>query len=119
MGAVSVTYGFYRDVYGGDLPVEGFSSALPAALRLLVQVTGGAVVDEETDEEAYVAYQRAVCAACDAFAEYGSGQVGGFSLGDFKVSQYVSDRVATGAEQATAAAVAELYGTGLSFAGVR
>lgn len=46
-------------------------------------------------------------------------KVGGFSIGDFRVSQYVSDRVGTGIEQATAAAVAELYGTGLSFTGVR
>ncbi|WP_417118852.1 hypothetical protein [Olsenella phocaeensis] len=99
--------------------MEGFHSAMPAARRLLVELTGGAVVDAEANAAAYAAYQRAVCAAVDAFAEFGSGQVGGFSLGDFKVSQYVSDRVATGAEQATAAAVAELYGTGLAFCGVR
>lgn len=99
--------------------MESFSSVLPVALRLLTQVTGGASIDADSDEVAYVAYQQALCAACDAFAVFGEGQVGGFSIGDFRVSQYVSDRVGTGVEQATAAAVAELYGTGLSFAGVR
>ena len=62
--------------------------------------------------------RRALCAAVDVFAEYGEGQVGGFSIGDYKVSQYVSDKVPTGAEQATQAALKELYGTGLSFCGV-
>ena len=65
-----------------------------------------------------VAYRRAVCAACDAFAEFGEGQVGGFALGDFKVTHY-EDEGTTGEEIATQAALRELVGTSLAFAGVR
>jgi hypothetical protein len=115
---VTVTYLFYRDEYGGELPAEAFAASLPAATRHLLWLTGGASIDEETQPDALAAYKRALCAAANAFAECGEGQVGGFSLGEFKVSQYVSDKVPTGAEQATQAALKELYGTGLSFCGV-
>ena len=54
----------------------------------------------------------------DAFAEFGEGQVGGFSLGDFKVTHY-EDEGTTGEEIATADALKELVGTALAFAGVR
>ncbi|MBR3312503.1 MAG: hypothetical protein IKG18_00035 [Atopobiaceae bacterium] len=64
-----------------------------------------------------MAYRRAVCAACDAFAEFGEGQVGGFALGDFKVTHY-EDEGTTGEEIATQAALRELVGTSLAFAGV-
>ena len=113
----AVTYAYCRDEYGGELPVEAFTAALPAATRHLLWLTGGASIDEETQPDALTAYNRALCAAIDAFAEYGEGQVGGFSIGDYKVSQYVSDKVPTGAEQATQAALKELYGTGLAFTG--
>ena len=116
--AAAVTYAYYRDEYGGELPVEAFTAALPAATRHLLWLVGGASIDEETQPDALAAYKRALCAAIDVFAEYGEGQVGGFSIGDYKVSQYVSDKVPTGAEQATQAALKELYGTGLSFCGV-
>lgn len=54
----------------------------------------------------------------DAFAEFGEGQVGGFSLGDFKVTHY-EDEGTTGEEIATADALKELVGTSLAFSGVR
>ena len=114
----TVTYEWYRDEYGGELPAEAFAAALPAAIRHLMWLCGGASIDEETQSDALTAYKRATCAAIDAFAEYGEGQVGGFSIGEYKVSQYVSDKVPTGAEQATQAALKELCGTGLSFCGV-
>lgn len=116
--AVSVTYGYYRDEYGGELTAEAFAAALPAALRHVAWLTGGAEPDADTQADALTAYERAVCAAADCFAEYGEGQVGGFSIGGYKVSQYVSDKVPTGAEQATQAALKELAGTGLTFCGV-
>ena len=54
----------------------------------------------------------------DAFAEYGEGRVGGFSIGSFSVTNY-RDEGTTGAEVAREAALAELCFTGLTFAGVR
>ena len=65
-----------------------------------------------------MAYRRAACAACDTFAEFGEGQVGGFALGDFKVTHY-EDEGTTGEEIAAADALKELAGTSLVFCGVR
>ena len=72
----AVTYAYYRDEYGGELPVEAFTAALPAATRHLLWLTGGASIDEETQNGALTAYNRALCAAIDAFAEYGEGLQG-------------------------------------------
>ena len=110
--AAAMTYQFYKDVYGGGLSESAFGLALPAATRHVRWLVGGA---EPLDDE-LEAYQRAVCA--DAFAEFGEGQVGGFSLGDFKVTHY-EDEGTTGEEIATADALKELVGTSLAFAGVR
>jgi hypothetical protein len=57
-----------------------------------------------------------VCVACDAFAEFGEGRVGGYSIGDFKVTNYM-ERCTTGLEVARDAALGELAGTGLAFSG--
>lgn len=59
------------------------------------------------------AWRRACCAAADAFAEFGEGRVGGYQIGDFKVTNYM-ERGSTGCE---VAAEAELAGTGLAFSG--
>ena len=112
--AVAVTYQFYKDVYGGGLSESAFGLALPAAARHVRWLVGGT---EPSDGE-LEAYRRAVCAAVDAFAEFGEGQVGGFSLGDFKVTHY-EDEGTTGEEIATADALKELVGTSLAFSGVR
>ncbi|MCH4053304.1 MAG: hypothetical protein LKH08_07120 [Atopobiaceae bacterium] len=112
--AAAVTYQFYKDVYGGGLSEAAFGLALPAAMRHVRWLVGGA---EPSDDE-LEAYQRSVCAAVDAFAEFGEGQVGGFSIGDFKVTHY-EDEGTTGEEIATADALKELVGTSLAFAGVR
>lgn len=112
--AAAMTYQFYKDVYGGGLSESAFGLALPAATRHVRWLVGSA---EPLDDE-LEAYQRAVCAAVDAFAEFGEGQVGGFSLGDFKVTHY-EDEGTTGEEIATADALKELVGTSLAFAGVR
>lgn len=109
-----MTYAFYSETYGGGLSESAFGLALPAAARHVRWLVGGA---EPSDDE-LDAYQRAVCAACDAFAEFGEGQVGGFAIGDFKVTHY-EDEGTTGAEIATQEALKELVGTGLAFAGVR
>ena len=112
--AAAVTYQFYKDVYGGGLSESAFGLALPAASRHVRWLVGGAAPSDDELES----YQRAVCAAVDAFAEFGEGQVGGFSLGDFKVPRY-EDEGTTGEEIATANALKELVGTSLAFYGVR
>ena len=112
MGAVD--YAYYSQVYGGGLSEAAFGLALPAASRHVRWLVSGA----EPSEDELESYQRAVCAAADAFAEFGEGQVGGFSLGDFKVTHY-EDEGTTGEEIATDAAIKELVGTTLVFCGVR
>lgn len=112
--AAAVTYEFYSQVYGGGLSEAAFGLALPAAARHVRWLVG----DAEPCENELESYQRALCAAVDAFAEFGEGQVGGFSLGDFKVTHY-EDEGTTGEEIATQEALKELVGTSLVFAGVR
>ena len=112
--AVAVTHEWYSQVYGGGLSESAFGLALPAASRHVWWLVGGT----EPDDNELEAYQRAVCAAVDAFAEFGEGQVGGFTLGDFKVTHY-EDEGTTGEEIATANALKELVGTSLAFCGVR
>jgi len=112
--AATVTYQFYSETYGGGLSEAAFGLALPAAARHVRWLVGGA----EPCEDELESYQRALCAAVDAFAEFGEGQVGGFSLGDFKVTHY-EDEGTTGEEIATQEALKELVGTSLVFAGVR
>ena len=117
-GPAPVSYGFYLDGYGGALAAEAFAEALPAAVRCVGALTGARDVDEGWDDDQADAWRRAVCAAADAFAEYGEGRVGGFSIGSFSVTNY-RDEGTTGAEVAREAALAELSFTGLVFAGVR
>lgn len=112
--AAVVTYQFYSQVYGGGLSEAAFGLALPAATRHVRWLVGGM----EPGDDELESYQRAVCAAVDAFAEFGEGQVGGFSLGDFKVTHY-EDEGTTGEEIATQEALKELVGTSLAFCGVR
>lgn len=113
-----VSFGFYQDAYGGALAADAFAEALPAALRCVGALTGRRGPDPGWGEGDADAWRRAACAAADAFAEYGEGRVGGFSIGSFSVTNY-RDGGTTGAEVAREAALAELAGTGLCFAGVR
>ena len=117
-GPAPVSFGFYLDGYGGALAAEAFAEALPAAVRCVGALTGARDVCEEWDGDRAEAWRRAVCAAVDAFAEYGEGRVGGFSIGSFSVTNY-RDEGTTGAEVAREAALAELSRTGLAFVGVR
>lgn len=111
---VAVAYEWYSQTYGGGLSESAFGLSLPAATRHVRWLVGGS----EPSNEELESYQRAVCAAVDAFAEFGEGQVDGFSLGDFKVTHY-EDEGTTGEEIATDAALKELVGTSLVFCGVR
>ena len=113
-----VSYDFYLDGYGGALTAEALAEAMPAAVRCVGALTGARDVDERWEERDAEAWRRAVCAAADAFAEYGEGRVGGFSIGSFSVTNYRDDGT-TGAEVAREAALAALAGTGLCWGGVR
>ncbi len=112
--AAAVTYQFYSETYGGGLSEAAFGLVLPAVTRHARWLCDGW---EPADDE-LVAYQHAVCAAVNAFAEFGKGQVGGFAIGDFKMTHY-EDEGTTGEEIATADAPKELVGTSLAFAGMR
>lgn len=113
-----VSYDFYLDGYGGALAADAFAEALPAALRCVGGLTGRRDPDPGWEEGDADAWRRAACAAADAFAEYGEGRVGGFSIGSFSVTNYRDDGT-TGAEVAREAALAELSRTGMAFSGVR
>lgn len=117
-GPAPASYDFYLDGYGGALTAEALAEALPAALRCVCGLTGRREPDDGWGEDLADAWRRAVCAAADAFAEYGEGRVGGFSIGSFSVTNY-RDEGTTGSEVAREAALAELSFTGLVFAGVR
>lgn len=117
-GPAPVSYEFYQDGYGGALAANAFAEALPAAVRCMGALTGFRAPADDWCDELADAWRRAVCAAADAFAEYGEGRVGGFSIGSFSVTNY-RDEGTTGAEVAREAALAELCFTGLTFAGVR
>ena len=109
----AVTYAYYTGTYGGGLSEVAFSDCLPMAeshVKWLCSVKGACANSN--------AYKRAVCAACEAFAEYGAGEVGGYSIGKFSVKNY-ENKGTTGEELATQAALRELAGTGYAFAGVR
>lgn len=118
MGAGAMpSFEFYRDAYGGAITPAAYAEASPASLRLMRSLTGCASEESVADERDRDAWARAACAAADAFAEFGEGMVGGIELGDFKVTSYM-DRAATGRDVATAAALEELSGSGLTFSGV-
>lgn len=113
--AVSVDYRFYSQAYGGGLAEAAFASALPDAARHVSWLVGGRCPARcERDE-----YRRAVCAVADVFAQYGKGQVGGFAIGEFRMTGYDGRGTVTGTELATLAAEQELAGTSLLFCGVR
>ena len=110
--ASTVTYEFYADTYGGGLSEAAFAASLPTAdahVRWLCAVRGAKTTCN--------VFKRAVCAAVDAFAEYGAGEVGGFQVGEFSVKNYASQQT-TGEELATAAALRELGLSGMAFSGV-
>lgn len=110
----TVTYQFYSETYGGGLSEAAFGLALPAAERHVRWLCDGRVPSRCE----VVPYKRAVCAACNALAEFGEGQAGGFALGGFKVTHY-EDEGTTGGKIASADALKELAGTLLVFCGVR
>ena len=110
--ASTVTYEFYTGTYGGGLSEAAFAASLPIAdshVKWLCALRGATTTCN--------VFKRAVCAAIDAFAEYGAGEVGGFQIGEFSGKNYASQQT-TGEELATAAALRELGLSGMAFSGV-
>ena len=110
----AVNYAYYSQVYGGGLSEAAFGDSAGLAETHVRWLCEGRGTDETSTE-----FKRAVCAACEAFAEFGMGQVGGITLGGFKVSRFADDAAVTGEDLATQAALKELAGTGYAFCGVR
>lgn len=109
---MAVDFTFYSEVYGGGLDEAAFGDWAPMAeahVKWLCAVNGAC--------QTSTAYKRAVCAATDAFAEFGYGEVGGYTLGRFSVKNF-ENKGTTGEEIATQMALKELVGTGYAFAGV-
>ena len=112
---VTVDYEFYNQMYGGTASRAAFESALSAASQHVAWLCDHQCPGAENRR----AYKRAICAALDVFSEYGQGQVGGFAIGDFRMTGYEGRGTATGDALATQAALRELSGTPLAFAGAR
>lgn len=111
--AFTVTYECYTESCGGSLSEAAFAASLPMAdahVRWLCAVKGVTTTCN--------VFKRAVCTALEAFAEYGAGEVSGYSIGEFSVKNYASQQT-TGEELATQAALRELGLSGMAFTGVR
>lgn len=108
-------YAFYRDEYKGKAPEAVFDEQLPGAVAHVDWLIGF----KDVPEASSTAYRRAVCAALEAFAVYGTGPAGGFSIGSFSHSSYVGVGSKSGKDIATEDAARELSRTGLLYAGVR
>ena len=110
---MSVDYEYYKDTYGGGLSEASFDGVLPLSEAHVRWLCAASDYDD-----ASTAFVRAVCAAVDAFAEFGAGEVGGYSIGEFSVKNYASHET-TGEQMATQAALRELAGTGYAYCGMR
>ncbi len=117
METPEVTYGFYADTYGGGLGEDAFRASLPRALAEVRRRTWPN--DPARDPEAY---RRAVCAAADADAAYGSaGGAGGLSSVTAGSVSMSFGREGSGASydaDVARAVEGELAGTGLLHMGI-
>lgn len=107
MPSLRPTYEFYTDEWKGSLSEDAFSANLGKAASLVNYLVGY----NEVGEDVLTAYQRAICAAAEAYATFGEG--GGFSIGNFSMSG-----VRSGKDIAMEDARRELATTGLLFSGV-
>lgn len=116
LAAEGPSFAFYRDEYGGILSPAELAEAMPAALRCVRRVCGGAGPRPAWSDEDVGAWCRAACAAAEAIAEHGEACAGGWSLGSLRVTDPRGKR-REGHEVARDAALAELAGSGLAFSG--
>ena len=110
---MAVSFEYYAQTYGGGLSEAAFGASVRLAESHVLWLC--AVKGTSAD---CARFKRAVCAACEAFAECGAGEVGGYTIGGFTVRNY-ENKGTTGEELATQAALRELGFTGMAFCGVR
>ena len=103
-------YDWYKDEYRGREGQKAFEEGLPHAVAVVSDLVGFNEVDERTDK----ACRRAICAACDVFATYGYGPMGGFTIGSFSVQ---GDATKHSVSLAMSEARRELAASGLLWAG--
>lgn len=119
MALPEVTYGFYRDSYGGRLAEDGFDASLPHALAA---VRDAIWPNDPAERGAEEAYRRAVCAAVDVDAAWGAtGGAGGLtSLTTGTVTMGLGGSGGGSSYDADVrrAVRGELAGTGLLFMGI-
>ena len=108
---MAITYAYYEQTYGGSLPQAAFDACVNVAEAHVRWLCAAGDYCPNSN-----AFKRAVCAATEAFAEFGSGEVGGYSIGQFSVKNYEN---ADNERVATRAAIKELVGTPHIFCGVR
>lgn len=101
---------YYEREYGGTLTQAAFEGAEPQARAHVRWLCGGGAC------EGAEAFERAVCAAAEALAEWGAAGAAGFTVGSFSVRGREGG-APDGSDLATAAALRELGPAGLAFAG--
>lgn len=95
------------------LSEAAFAASLPMAdshVRWLCAVKGATTTCN--------VFKRAVCAAVDAFAEYGAGEVGGFQIGRVLGQNYASQQTSRRGAGARQPRCASLGLSGMAFTGV-
>lgn len=119
MALPEVTYAYYSGTYGGALDEDGFSAALPHALAA---VRGRIWPNDPEERGAEEECRRAVCAAVDVDAAYGStggaGSLASVTTGTVSMSFGGSGGGSSYDADMESAVDGELVGTGLLFMGV-
>ena len=106
------TYAFYTGTYGGTLAEADFNAQLQASVAHVDWLIGWKDVPAASE----TAYEMAVCACVDTFAQYGTGPLDGFSIGSFRMD--AAPGKASAKELASDAAYEFLAPTGLLWSGV-
>ena len=107
------TYTFYTGTYGGTLTQDEFNAEVNKAVSHVEWLIGW----KDVPADAESAYQMAVCACVDVFAEYGTGLIDGFAIGSFRFDRPDDGRF-TAKEIATDEATVYLAPTGLLWSGL-
>jgi len=111
MAVSAPSYTFYKNTYKGTVQEDEYNALSSWAAAHVDYLIGYKTVGS-ADE---TAVSMAVCACVDAFADYGTDGIGGFSIGSFSMS---SSEAITGKQIATDACWEYLAPTGLLFGGI-
>lgn len=108
-------YNFYVVAYGGTLSADVFKENVPEAVSFVKYLVGFNAIDSKRKKDAF---KRAVCASVDAFAQYGDGGIGTFSIGSFSAGQGAHAGSVNARDVAKQKAMGELLKAGLLWGGV-